>query len=121
MLRERYFEARAPSKVAADPAITSHKRQPVIEFEIIQPIVRPGIAAAVKNGSIVRASLSLICITPFARPNIEEISVSITYSAAISDASHKKRVFVFIGALHSFIYSEDGFELTLRDYNTEPN
>ena len=46
------------------PQIMSITPYGLIKFEIKQPTNNPGIAAGVKNGNIVRASETLICITP---------------------------------------------------------
>ena len=55
----RKYVPKAPIKVARLPKITSHNAHPVRTFASTQPIKRPGIAAGVKIGRIVRASENL--------------------------------------------------------------
>ena len=68
----------APISVARVPKIMSQKAQPVSRFESRQPIVSPGIAAAVKHGSTVRASDIRTCTAPLASPARLDINVRAT-------------------------------------------
>ena len=74
----RKYVPNAPIKVAMLPKITSHKAQPVSTFARMQPIKRPGIAAGVKMGRIVKASENLTCTAKLARPIAEARYVKTT-------------------------------------------
>ena len=62
-------DPKAPSSVARVPKITSGSTHPVRILLRRQPSVRPGIAAGVKKGMIVRASEKRTCMAPLARSN----------------------------------------------------
>ena len=67
----RKYVPNAPIKVARLPKTISHKAQPVKTFARMQPAKRPGIAAGVKSGRIVKASENLTCTAKLARPIAE--------------------------------------------------
>ena len=71
--RKRFLRSaqdpKAPSSVARVPKITSGSTHPVRILLRRQPSVRPGIAAGVKKGMIVRASEKRTCMAPLARSN----------------------------------------------------
>ena len=113
----------APISVASVPKTMSCHIAPNKRFEQRQPIVSPGIAAAVKMGNMQSISENLTWIAPEESPSIAEISVSTTYIAAITAARQivivlacKEFLFIFIS--FSFYYSEEGLELTEGYYTT---
>ena len=67
----RKYVPSAPIKVARLPKTISHKAQPVKTFARTQPTKRPGIAAGLNMGSIVKASENLTCTAKLARPIAE--------------------------------------------------
>ena len=86
---------------------------------MMHPMNRPGTAAGVKTGRIVRASEILTCTS------LKEIGaksvVSTTYRAAIIAPCVRNRTFLsFISScLLSFVLREDGFELTVLPLSSD--
>ena len=118
----------APISVAREPNTISRMFPDVRRFASTHPMVRPGIAADVKQGSTHKASEKRHCITPDASPKTFESRVRATYIAAIRAAEHIYLILIlefdlrfvvllfpmFITLL-SFVFREDGYELTIAD------
>ncbi len=119
--RRRYAPT-APISVANEPKMISITFPEVRRFARAQPRVTPGIAADVKQGRMQSASEIRHWITPEASPKTFESRVRATYIAAIIADVHiylilllKLTVVVllfFIIKLLSFVFREDGYELT---------
>lgn len=91
------------SRVARLPAIMSIQPRALDRFEIIQPIVSPGIAAGVYSASTHITSDSLNCTALNASPAAADTYVNAVYIAAITPAWVKNKT-VFLVLFFLFIF-----------------
>ena len=86
----------AASRVAKLPAIMSIHPSVLDRFDIIQPIVSPGIAAGVYSANTHIISDSLNCTALNASPAAADRYVKATYIAAITPACVKNKTVFFV-------------------------